>query len=159
VLLSPLIDREEIAGGKSLFYLWYLVLYFGRMKEQGMRIFKNRAFCKWATKAGLGDEALLAAIDEIEHGLIDANLGGHVLKKRIALSGCGKSGGVRTLLVYKLGDRAFFVYGFAKNARANINVEELKALKAYANVLLNYSDKELRKAVKAGVLIEVLSNG
>ncbi len=124
-----------------------------------MQIYKNRAFCKWATKVGLDDGALLAAIDEIEHGLIDASLGGHVLKKRIALSGRGKSGGVRTLLVYKLCDRAFFIYGFAKNARANINVEEVKALKAYGNVLLSYNDQELRKAVEAGVLIEVLRNG
>lgn len=79
-----------------------------------MRVFKNKAFSKWATKEGLGDETLLAAVDEMECGLIDADLGGHVVKKRVALAGRGKSGGVRTLLAYKVGNKAFFVYGFTK---------------------------------------------
>ncbi|WP_363322845.1 type II toxin-antitoxin system RelE/ParE family toxin [uncultured Alcanivorax sp.] len=85
-----------------------------------MRIFKNRPFSKWASKEGLNDALLLAAVDEMERGLIDANLGGHVVKKRVAVGGQGKSGGMRTLLAYRVGDKAFFVYGFAKSARANI---------------------------------------
>lgn len=124
-----------------------------------MRVFKNKAFSKWASKEGLNDQSLRDAIDEIERGLVDADLGGHVYKKRVAVGGRGKSGGVRTLLAYKIGDKAFFVYGFAKNARANIKADELKGLKAYADVLLKYSDKELKQAVKAGVLIEVENNG
>lgn len=124
-----------------------------------MRVFKNKVFNKWAAKEGLNDAALLAAIDEIERGLIDADLGGHVLKKRVAISGRGKSGGVRTLLAYKVGDKAFFVYGFAKNARANISSEELKALKHLAKELLSYSDKALAEAIKHGVLIEVENDG
>ncbi|MCG7984649.1 MAG: type II toxin-antitoxin system RelE/ParE family toxin [Candidatus Thiodiazotropha lotti] len=123
-----------------------------------MRIFKNKAFSKWATKEGLGDDVLQTAVEEMEHGLIDADLGGHVVKKRAALVGRGKSGGARTLIVYKTGNKAFFVYGFAKNARANIKVSELQGLKAYAAILLNYSEKDLDKAVKAGALIEVESN-
>ena len=124
-----------------------------------MRVFKNKVFNKWAAKEGLNDAALLAAIDEIERGLIDADLGGQVLKKRVAISGRGKSGGVRTLLAYKVGDKAFFVYGFAKNARANISSEELKALKHLAKELLSYSDKALAEAIKHGVLIEVENDG
>jgi len=124
-----------------------------------MRIFKNKAFSKWAGKEGLTDAALRAAVAEVESGLIDADLGGHVIKKRVALEGRGKSGGARTLLAYQVGDKAFFVYGFAKNARANIKTDELKGLKAYATVLLGYSDKELRKAVEARVLIEVNNDG
>lgn len=124
-----------------------------------MRVFKNKVFNKWAAKEGLNDAALLGAIDEIERGLIDADLGGHVLKKRVAISGRGKSGGVRTLLAYKVGDKAFFVYGFAKNARANISSEELKALKHLAKELLSYSDKALAEAIKHGVLIEVENDG
>ena len=124
-----------------------------------MRIFKNKAFNKWAGKEGLTDAALQAAVTEIEKGLVDADLGGHVIKKRVALEGRGKSGGARTLLAYQVGDKAFFVYGFAKNARANIKADELKGLKAYATVLLGYSDKELRKAVEARVLIEVNNDG
>lgn len=120
-----------------------------------MRIYKTRLFSKWAVKEGLADAALRSAVDEIERGLIDADLGGHVLKKRVAIGGKGKSGGVRTLLAYRFGDKAFFVYGFAKSVRANISVDELKALKRLAKELLGYSDNELSKAILHGALIEV----
>ena len=124
-----------------------------------MRIFKNKAFSKWAAKEGLSDEALRVAVAEIGNGLVDADLGGHVIKKRVALVGRGKSGGARTLLAYRVEDKAFFVYGFAKNAKSNIKSDELKGLKAYATVLLNYNDTELNKAVKARVLVEVNNDG
>ena len=124
-----------------------------------MRIFKNKAFTKWAAKEGIGDDTLRIAVDEMEQGLIGAELGGHVVKKRIAVGGRGKGGGVRTLLVYKLGDKAFFVYGFAKNARANISTDELKVLKLLAKELLSYSNKSLIEAMKHGVLNEVYNDG
>lgn len=124
-----------------------------------MRILKNKTFSKWAVKEGVSDTSLRAAVDEMELGLIDADLGGHVVKKRVAVGGRGKSGGVRTLLAYRLGDKAFFVFGFAKNARANISVDELKALKRLAKELLSYSDKALTEAIKNGALIEVEDNG
>lgn len=124
-----------------------------------MRVFKNKAFSKWAAKEGLVDVVLLAAVDEMERGLIDADMGGHVVKKRVALAGRGKSGGFRTLLAYKAGNKAFFVYGFAKNARANISADELKALKYLAKELLKYSDKALTDAIKHGALIEVENDG
>ena len=123
-----------------------------------MRIFKNKAFAKWAEKEGLNDDALQIAVDEMERGLIDADLGGHVVKKRVAVGGRGKRGGVRTLLAYKSGDKAFFMYGFAKNARANVSTDELKALKHLAKELMNYSDKTLTKAIQHGALIEVEDN-
>jgi len=123
-----------------------------------MRIFKNKAFTKWAEKEGLNDDALQIAVDEMERGLIDADLGGHVVKKRVAVGGRGKRGGVRTLLAYKSGDKAFFMYGFAKNARANVSTDELKALKHLAKELMNYSDKTLTKAIQHGALIEVEDN-
>jgi hypothetical protein len=124
-----------------------------------MRIFKNKAFSKWASKENLDDKSLRLCVDEMDNGLIDADLGGQVFKKRIAVAGRGKSGGVRTLLIYKAGTTAYFIYGFAKNARANIKDNELKGLKAYAAILLNYGDKELKQAVKIGALIEVIDNG
>lgn len=124
-----------------------------------MRILKNKVFSKWAAKEGLSDSALWAAVDEMERGLVEADLGGHVFKKRVAVGGRGKSGGVRTLLAYKVADKAFFIYGFAKNVRANVKTDELKGLKAYAEVLLSYSDKELTQVVKNGALIEVESDG
>ena len=124
-----------------------------------MRIFKNKLFNKWAEKEGLSDDALRNAVDEMERGLIDADLGGHVMKKRVAVGDRGKRGGVRTLLVYKSGDRAFFVYGFAKNVRTNVSTDELKALKHLAKELLSYSDKTLTKAIQHGALVEVEDNG
>lgn len=124
-----------------------------------MRIFKNKAFSQWAAKEDLDNAALRAAVDEMRRGLIDADLGGHVVKKRVAVGGRGKSGGVRTLLAYKVDDKAFFVYGFAKNARANISANELKALKRLAKELLGYNDKALTEAIKHGALFEVESDG
>jgi hypothetical protein len=124
-----------------------------------MRIFKNKAFNKWAAKESLNDDVLINAVGEIEQGLVEADLGGHVFKKRVAILGKGKSGGARTILAYKAGDKAFFVYGFSKNVRANIKDNELKGLKAYANVLFAYSDEELKKAMGARLLIEVERNG
>ena len=124
-----------------------------------MRIFKNKVFGKWAAKEGLGDEALRTAVDEMERGLIDADLGGCVVKKRVPIGGRGKSGGVRTLLAYRVADKAFFVYGFTKNTRANISADELKALRNLAKELLSYSDKELHQAVRNGALTEVEHDG
>lgn len=120
-----------------------------------MRIFKTRQFDKWADKEGLTDPALKAAVAEMENGLIDADLGGHVVKKRVALPGRGKSGGARTLLAYRSGKRAFFLYGFAKNERDNIDDKELKALKQLAVVLLGLGSTELAHALTEGKLIEV----
>jgi hypothetical protein len=124
-----------------------------------MRVFKSKWFQKWAAKEGLDDDALRAAIEEMENGLIDAELGGHVAKKRVALPGRGKRGGTRTLVVYQQNNKAFFIYGFAKNERANISDKELKALKLLATQLLGYTNPALVKAIEAGELIEVINDG
>ena len=107
---------------------------------------------------GLGDEALAAAVAEMQQGLIDARLGGQVVKKRVALPGRGKRGSTRTLVAFRQGDKAFFVYGFAKNQRGNINDKELRALKLLAKELLNYPAASLARAMKAGELIEIEVN-
>ena len=124
-----------------------------------MRVFKSKWFHKWAAGEGVDDETLLKAVKEMENGLIDARLGGDVIKKRVALPGHGKRGSSRTLVVYRQADKAFFVYGFAKNERANINAKELKALKLLARQLLSYSRVALVKAIRAGELIEVHQDG
>ena len=124
-----------------------------------MRVFKTKGFQRWAAREGLSDEALWAAVEEMDAGLIDAKLGGYVVKKRVALPGRGKRGGSRTLVVYQQADKAFFVYGFAKNERANISDKELKALKLLATQLLGYTNPALVKATKAGELIEVINDG
>ena len=124
-----------------------------------MRVFKSKWFQKWATGEGVDNKALQSAVEEMESGLIDARLGGHVVKKRVALPGRGKRGGSRTLVVYQQADKAFFVYGFAKNERANISNKELKALKLLATELLSFTKQALVKAIKAGELIEVYEDG
>lgn len=123
-----------------------------------MRIFKTRVFSRWASKEGMSDASLIKAINEMNGGLIDADLGSNVYKKRIAGNGRGKSGGRRTVVAYKSGNKAFFVYGFAKNARANITQAEFAALKRLAKELLNYSEGELKQAIKQSELIQVSSD-
>ena len=120
-----------------------------------MRIFKNKAFHRWAVELKMSDSALVKAVQEIEQGLYEANLGGTIYKKRVAINNRGKSGGVRTLIAFKLRDKAFFIYGFAKNTRDNITTKEEVALKALAKVYFNYDEKQLHNAVKIGELIEV----
>lgn len=124
-----------------------------------MRIYKNKLFSRWAAREKISDKALTKAVAEIDQGLVEANLGGNLYKKRVAVEGKGKSGGVRTLLAYRFEERAFFIYGFAKNARSNIHSNEEKALKRYAAELMAYSDNQLKLAVKSGALIEVKIDG
>jgi hypothetical protein len=90
--------------------------------------------------------------------LVAADLGGGVIKQRIARPGQGKSGGFRTLIVFKTGIRAIFVHGFAKNERDNIEKDEFAALKRLAAELLAYDDDVLAQAVASGVLLEVKCN-
>lgn len=120
-----------------------------------MRILKNKEFHKWQKEVRLTDLALKKAINEIESGLYEANLGGNVFKKRVALDNRGKSGGARTIIAFKLNNNAFFIYGFSKNARVNITRKENNALKELAKVYFSYDKKEIDHAVKLGELIEV----
>jgi len=120
-----------------------------------MRIFKIRLFDKWARKEGVSDELLCQAVQEIEDGLFEASLGGNVYKKRIPLEGRGKRSGARTIVAYKIAGKAFFIFGFAKNDKANISDEEMKAAKILARELLGYTDGQLNKLVTDGKLIEV----
>jgi len=123
-----------------------------------MRIFKTRWFHKWAKKEKLTDSALRKAVAEMEQGLIDADLGSNVYKKRVALPGRGKSGSLRTIIAYQIKDKAFYVYGFAKNKRASIRDDELKVFKLLATDLLSNDDNGLNRMVVAEELIEVESD-
>ena len=106
-------------------------------------------------KSELTQEALCLAISEMENGLIDAELGGSVVKKRVPLPGRGKSGGARTLLATNKGSRWFFVFGFEKNERANVSPGELEALKTLATDLLKLSSVELDSQVESEALQEI----
>lgn len=120
-----------------------------------MRIFRNKAFTRFAKKVDLDDAALRRAVDDAERGLIDAKLGGGVIKQRVARPGKGKSGGFRTIILYKAHALAFFVHGFAKKDQSNIEDDELAALKLLASQMLSYDDQAIAKALESGTLIEV----
>jgi hypothetical protein len=121
-----------------------------------VRIFKSKAFGRFAKKAGIGDAVLCEAIRDAERGLIAADLGGGVIKQRIARPGQGKSGGFRTLIVFRAGARAILVHGFAKNEKDNIGKDEVVALKRLASELLAYDDKTIARVVASGTLMEVI---
>ncbi len=123
-----------------------------------MRIFKNKPFARFARKMGLTDTALCEAIDQASRGLVDADLGGGVIKQRIARPGAGKSGGFRTIILFRVGARAFFVHGFAKNEQSNIRDDELAAFKLLAAQMMTFDDAALAKAITNGTLQEVISD-
>jgi len=119
------------------------------------RVFKTRHFSRWMRKTELTDKALCTAVAEMAQGLMDADLGGGVVKKRVGLAGRGKRGGARTLVATNKGNRWFFVYGFEKNDRANIADDELEALQDIAEQLLARTDRQLDEAVEDGSLQEI----
>jgi hypothetical protein len=119
------------------------------------RIFKTKTFSRWMSKADVTDETLVKAIDEMEQGLIDAELGACLFKKRVALVGQGKRGGARTIVASKVQGSWFFLLGFLKNERDNISNIELKALQGLAKQLLELSDAQLKKALLANEITEV----
>jgi hypothetical protein len=124
-----------------------------------MRVFKNKAFSRFADRNDISDEDLCDAVQQVLRGLIDADLGGGVIKQRIARKGEGKSGGFRSMVLFKEKDRAVFVHGFAKKDLGNVTPKELKALKKLAKIMLGYSDAQLTTVVASGALVEVQFNG
>jgi hypothetical protein len=124
-----------------------------------IRSFKTRTFARWTNKADVSDAALLQAVEEMSCGLVDADLGGHVVKKRVALPGQGKRGGARVIVATKLADRWFFLFGFSKNERDNIDSDDLKALRETAGQLLAFTDQQLLAALAANELTEIDHGG
>ena len=120
-----------------------------------MAVYKTRWFDRWARKEGLATSSLCAAVKEVMQGLVDADLGGGLFKKRIGRPGQGKSGGYRTLVATNKGNRSVFVFGFPKNERSNIDKDEAEALKKLAAHLLSLTAQAVTKAKQAGELIEV----
>jgi len=124
-----------------------------------MRVFQNKAFSRFAERNGISDGDLCEAVQRMQKGLIDADLGSGVVKQRIARKGEGKSGGFRSMILFRAHDRAVFVHGFAKKDIGNIGPRELKALKKLAKLILAYSDAEMRRALASEALIEVRCDG
>lgn len=127
---------------------------------QKLTVYKTRAFGRFARKARINDAELWATACAVNDGHIDADLGGGVIKQRISRAGQGKSGGSRSIILFRFKGRAVFVYGFEKKDRANIDAKELEAFRDLANVILGYSDVEIGQRVADGALIEIsLSTG
>jgi len=120
-----------------------------------MTILKRKDFARWQRGEKLPDAVLCSAVREMENGLIDADLGGYLYKKRVARTGCGTSGGYRTLLSARIGSKYIFLLGFPKSATANIRQDEKKALQFAGRVFLTLSATAMSKALQAGVLEEV----
>lgn len=124
-----------------------------------MRVFKNTWFQRFARKERIADTALCDAVARAEKGQIDADLGGSVLKQRVARPGAGRSGGYRVILLFRAGDRALFAYGFAKSDRGNIGDDELAAFRQLAAEVLALSGEQLDALVTAGRFMEVGCDG
>jgi len=118
-------------------------------------VLKTKAFARFARKAGIGDADLWETACAVNAGAIDADLGGGVIKQRIARTGQGKSGGFRSIILFRRRSRAVFAYGFEKKDRANIDAKELEAFRELAAVILGYSDAELAQRVRNGALMEI----
>ena len=124
--------------------------------EAKVRIFKNAWFVQFARKQRITDDVLIEAVARAERGLVDADLGGGVIKQRIARRGQGRSGGYRSIILYLRNERAFFVYGFAKSDRDNLDGDETAQFKAMAKHVLMLSDEHMAESLKKGVFVEML---
>ncbi len=120
-----------------------------------MRAFKTRRFSKYAKANGLSDAMLGEAWRRAERGLIDADLGGGVIKQRVGRVGGGRSGGFRILLAFRSAKRVVFLYGFAKNERDNIDRRELATLRDLAAAWLEASEPQIEQALVSGLLQEL----
>ena len=123
-----------------------------------MRICKVRIFTRFQRREGISDASLVKAVREATDGLIDADLGGGLIKQRVARSGGGKRGGYRTVLAFRRGHRAVFLYGFAKSRRANIDDDEIDVLRRRGSELLSAAESELDDMIADDRLAEVIGD-
>jgi hypothetical protein len=124
-----------------------------------VKVFKTKWFRRFARREGISDETLCVAVRRAERGKVDADLGGGIINQRIARKGQGRSGGYRSLIVYRAEDRAILVFGFAKSDRDDLEPDELKDLRKLATLLLGYDAKQLEEAVASDELWEVRCDG
>lgn len=124
-----------------------------------MRVFATKAFTRFARKERLDDARLSEAIARAGRGSIDADLGGGLIKQRVARAGRGRSGGYRTVIAYRAEQRSVFLYGFAKSARDNVDDRELEDLKKLARIFLNLTEEQVALALREKTLKEVTYDG
>jgi hypothetical protein len=120
-----------------------------------MKVFKTRWFARFARQEKITDDGLREAIERAERGLIDADLGGGLIKQRVARQGQGRSGGYRVIVAYRFRDRAIFFYGFSKSEMENITKNQLATAREFAAKWLAISDVQIRQAITDGELQEI----
>ena len=120
-----------------------------------MKVFKTRWFARFARQEKIADDGLREAIERAERGLIDADLGGGLIKQRVARQGQGRSGGYRAIIAYRLGHRAVFVFGLAKNDRENFKEDELEVAREIGRIWLPATNEQITLGRMDGQLIEV----
>jgi len=120
-----------------------------------MRIFTTHYFHRWLKTVNITNQQLKIAIQQMANNLHDGNLGAQVYKKRLATSEQGKRGAFRTIIIYKKKEKAFFVYGYAKNIRANISSKEKKAYKKLSKIYIKLDESGLKKLLEANELVEI----
>lgn len=123
-----------------------------------IKIYMVKSFRKWLKKQRINTEILIDAVKEIQDGLVDADLGNDLYKKRIPISGKGKRSGARTLVAYRKNDKLFFLHGFSKNEKDNISNKEKLALFEYVDLYMGLSSNQLSKAIECEELTEVIQN-
>ncbi len=121
-----------------------------------MRVFKTKEFARFARREKIADAMLCEAVARAEIGIVDADLTGGLIKQRVARPGRGRSGGFRTLIVFRAKMRSVFVYGFAKSERANIGKKELEFWRTVAAAFLAMDDTQIEAAIAAEELAEVI---
>ena len=119
------------------------------------RIFKVKGFARFQRKERLSDATLCKAIAGVEAGLIDADLGGGLIKQRLPRAGQGKSGGYRTVIAFRSGDRAVFLFGFGKNERSNIDDDEVDEFRRLARAFLDLTAQQVARLIADAELTEV----
>lgn len=120
-----------------------------------MRIFKTKLFSRFAKRERITDAMLYEAVERAEKGILDADLGGNIIKQRVAREGQGRSKGYRVLIAARIKKRYVFMYGFAKNEKSNIENDEFDALKTYGAAWLNADEKIIKISLKEGKLEEI----
>jgi hypothetical protein len=124
-----------------------------------VRIFKLKSFARFTKRERIADVSLCEAIEQAERGLVDADLGGGLIKQRVARAGQGKRGGYRMLIAFRSKLRAVFLFGFAKNESDNIDDDQLATLRETAALWIAADAQKIDRALKDGLLIEVRHDG
>ena len=120
-----------------------------------MRILKTKWFVRFVRRERISDSSLCEAVRRAQRGLVDADLGGGVIKQRVARPGQGRSGGYRVLIAYRPDARAVFLYGFAKSERDNVSDDELETARDVARGWLEANADQLARAIEEGLIQEV----